>query len=94
MDLAGQYNIPAKKEIVWNALNNPNILKKSIKGCESLEKSSENEFNDTLDIPKGYYEVSSSDNIQYDVVNNVSPGVENHYIPHAVNGDIFKKMPI
>jgi len=45
MDLAGQYNIPAKKEIVWNALNNPNILKKSIKGCESLEKSSENEFN-------------------------------------------------
>ena len=45
MDLAGQYNIPAKKETVWNALNNPNILKNSIKGCESLEKSSENEFN-------------------------------------------------
>ena len=45
MDLAGRYNIPAKKETVWNALNNPNILKNSIKGCESLEKSSENEFN-------------------------------------------------
>jgi len=45
MDLAGRYIIPAKKETVWNALNNPNILKNSIKGCESLEKSSENEFN-------------------------------------------------
>ena len=45
MDLSGRYNIPAEKEIVWKALNNPNILQKSIKGCEYLEKSSENEFN-------------------------------------------------
>ena len=28
----------------------------------SIVLSSENQFNDTLDIPKGYYEVSSSDN--------------------------------
>ena len=44
MDLAGKYDIPAKKEVVWEALNNPEILKKSIKGCEYLEKSSENVF--------------------------------------------------
>ena len=36
MDLAGKYDIPAKKEVVWEALNNPEILKKSIKGCEYL----------------------------------------------------------
>lgn len=45
MDLSGRYNIPAEKKIVWKALNDPNILQKSIKGCEYLEKSSENEFN-------------------------------------------------
>ena len=44
MDLAGKYDIPAKKEVVWEALNNPEILKKSIKGCEYQEKSSENVF--------------------------------------------------
>jgi len=44
MDLAGKYDIPAKREVVWEALNNPEILKKSIKGCEYLEKSSENVF--------------------------------------------------
>tara|TARA_R110000744_G_scaffold84176_10_gene164797 strand:- start:547 stop:1821 length:1275 start_codon:yes stop_codon:yes gene_type:complete len=37
--------------------------------------------------------IASISKLTYDVVNNVSPDVENHYIPHAVNGNIFKKMP-
>ena len=45
MDISGEYNIPASKEKVWECLNNPEILKKSIKGCESLVKVSENDFN-------------------------------------------------
>tara|TARA_B100000686_G_C16802814_1_gene987383 strand:- start:5676 stop:6266 length:591 start_codon:yes stop_codon:yes gene_type:complete len=45
MNLSGEYNIPATKNKVWEYLNNPETLKKSIKGCESLEKISENEFN-------------------------------------------------
>ena len=44
MELSGEYNIPAPKEKVWEYLNNPDILKKSIKGCETLEKTSENDF--------------------------------------------------
>jgi len=44
MELTGEYNIPAPKEKVWEYLNNPDILKKSIKGCETLEKTSENDF--------------------------------------------------
>ena len=45
MDVSGKYNIPAPKDKVWEYLNNPEILKKSIKGCESLEKVSENDYN-------------------------------------------------
>ena len=36
-----------KKEIVWKALNDSNILKKCIPGCESFDKESENVFNAT-----------------------------------------------
>ena len=36
-----------KKESVWKALNDPNILKQCIPGCESFDKESKNIFNAT-----------------------------------------------
>ena len=47
MKLAGSYKLNVKKEIVWSALNNPDILKKCIPGCESFEKESNKVFNAT-----------------------------------------------
>ncbi len=44
MDLSGEYKIPARRESVWLALNDPAILQQCIAGCENLEKISENEF--------------------------------------------------
>ncbi len=44
MDLAGEYRIPASRETVWRALNDPDMLKACIPGCEELEKQSETEF--------------------------------------------------
>ena len=41
MKLTGSYKLNAKKEIVWKALNNPDILKKCIPGCDSFEKESD-----------------------------------------------------
>ena len=38
MKLTGTYKLNVKKEIVWQALNDPNILKQCIPGCESFEK--------------------------------------------------------
>ncbi len=38
MKLAGTYKLNVKKEIVWNALNDPEILKQCIPGCDSFEK--------------------------------------------------------
>jgi len=45
MKLSGAYKLNVKKEIVWRALNDPNILKKCIPGCESFDKDSDTSFN-------------------------------------------------
>ena len=45
MKLSGSYQINLEKQKVWEALNDPKILKKSIPGCEEFTKETENEFN-------------------------------------------------
>jgi len=45
MKLSGSYKLNIKKEVVWKALNDSNILKQCIPGCESFEKQSDNIFN-------------------------------------------------
>ena len=47
MKLAGSYKLNVKKEIVWQALNNADILKQCIPGCETFEKESSTVFNTT-----------------------------------------------
>lgn len=44
MDLTGEYRIPAPRETVWAALNDPEILKACIPGCQELNKTSPTEF--------------------------------------------------
>ena len=41
MDMNGQERIEAPIETVWNALNDPEVLRACIPGCESLEKTSD-----------------------------------------------------
>ena len=45
MKLTGSYKLNVKKEIVWQALNDANILKQCIPGCESFEKENDTTFN-------------------------------------------------
>lgn len=47
MKLTGSYKLNVKKEIVWKALNDPDILKQCIPGCESFIKESSTIFNTT-----------------------------------------------
>ena len=47
MKLTGSYKLNVKKEVVWKALNDPEILKKCIPGCEVFEKESNTVFNAT-----------------------------------------------
>jgi carbon monoxide dehydrogenase subunit G len=44
MDLTGDYRIAAPREAVWAALNDPEVLKACIPGCEDLTKTSDTEF--------------------------------------------------
>ena len=33
MDMTGQHTIPAPRQTVWEALNDPDVLKECIPGC-------------------------------------------------------------
>ena len=44
MDLTGEYRIPARREKVWAMLNDPDVLRDCIPGCEMLEGSPEEGF--------------------------------------------------
>jgi carbon monoxide dehydrogenase subunit G len=44
MEIKGEYQIDASRQAVWDALNDPEMLKKCIPGCESLEQISDTEM--------------------------------------------------
>ena len=44
MEMTGEFRIPAPRQRVWQALNDPEILKQSIPGCQALDKLSDTEF--------------------------------------------------
>jgi carbon monoxide dehydrogenase subunit G len=44
MDMTGEERIAANRETVWAALNDAQVLKECIPGCESLEKLSDTEM--------------------------------------------------
>lgn len=44
MEMSGEFRIPAPKEKVWSALNDPEILQQSIPGCQSITKLSDTEL--------------------------------------------------
>ncbi|HVJ53220.1 MAG TPA: carbon monoxide dehydrogenase subunit G [Aliidongia sp.] len=44
MDMSGEYRIAAPREKVWAALNDAEILRQCIPGCDEIDKSSDTEF--------------------------------------------------
>ncbi|MBT3767794.1 MAG: carbon monoxide dehydrogenase subunit G [Rhodospirillaceae bacterium] len=44
MDMNGEYRIAASQQVVWDALNDPEVLRACIPGCETVEKVSDTEF--------------------------------------------------
>ncbi len=44
MTMTGEVQLPATRETVWAKLNDPEVLKACIPGCEQLDRASENEF--------------------------------------------------
>jgi carbon monoxide dehydrogenase subunit G len=48
MDMSGSRTVPADIETTWRALNDPEVLKACIAGCESVERVSDNEYRLTM----------------------------------------------
>ena len=44
MEMSGEQLIPATQAQTWDALNDPEILKACVPGCESITKTAENEY--------------------------------------------------
>ena len=44
MEMTGEQLIPVSQEKVWRGLNDPEMLKACIAGCESIEKVSDSEY--------------------------------------------------
>jgi len=44
MEMSGSREVPASVEATWAALNDPEVLKACIAGCESIDKVSDNEY--------------------------------------------------
>src|SRR5258707_5408232 len=53
MDMNGEEKIPAPRQTVWAALNDAEILKQCIPGCQSLEKLSDTEMTAKVKIGIG-----------------------------------------
>jgi carbon monoxide dehydrogenase subunit G len=44
MEMIGEQMIPASQQVVWDALNDPAVLKACVPGCESIERIGEDEY--------------------------------------------------
>ena len=53
MDMTGERRIAAPRQAVWQALNDPAVLKASIPGCETLDKLSDNDMQATAAVKVG-----------------------------------------
>jgi carbon monoxide dehydrogenase subunit G len=70
MIVAGNYKFPNPREVVWNALLDPEVLKKCLPGCEKLEPVGQDHYRAHMKVGiasvKGSYQgsVSIQDKVQ------------------------------
>jgi hypothetical protein len=53
MTMNGEVELAATRETVWAKLNDPEVLKACIPGCEQLDRNAENEFQATATVKVG-----------------------------------------
>lgn len=64
MKLSGENRIMASREEVWRALNDPEILKQCIPGCDNLEKNGDNQFKATVTTKIGPVQAKFNGQVQ------------------------------
>jgi carbon monoxide dehydrogenase subunit G len=53
MKIQGEHTFDAPRETVWRALLDPEVLARTLPGCERLERTGENEFRGALNVQIG-----------------------------------------
>lgn len=53
MKIAGEYLFGSRREAVWTALLDPEILARTLPGCESLERIADNQYRGVLNVAVG-----------------------------------------
>lgn len=53
MTMQGEVDLPASREVVWQKLNDPEVLKACIPGCQSLEMTSDTSFEAVAKVKVG-----------------------------------------
>jgi carbon monoxide dehydrogenase subunit G len=64
MELKGERLIPASVPVTWTALNDPEVLKACIAGCESLERTADNAYAAVVAIKVGPVSARFRGNLQ------------------------------
>lgn len=69
MELKGEQRIEAPREKVWAALNDPDVLKTCIPGCEELTRSGENGFDAVVVAKVGPVKAKFKGNVELSNIN-------------------------
>jgi len=70
MDFGGDYRIPIPRERVWEALNDSDILKQAIPGCDELNKTSDTEMDAKVTAKVGPVKARFGGNV---TLSNINP---------------------
>jgi carbon monoxide dehydrogenase subunit G len=63
MTMAGEYQLPASQQTVWEKLNDPAVLKACIPGCQELERTGDNGFKAVATIKIGPVKATFKGNV-------------------------------
>jgi carbon monoxide dehydrogenase subunit G len=72
MEMTGERRIPAPRQAVWDALNDTEALRAAIPGCETLERTGENELSARVAVKLGPMAAKFTGKVQ---LTNVNPPV-------------------
>ncbi len=69
MEMSGEELIGAGQDAVWEALNDPEVLRACIPGCQSIEKTSDTEFTAIVVTKIGPVKAKFSGNVRLENLN-------------------------
>ena len=64
MTMTGEVQLPASREKVWDKLNDPEVLKACIPGCQTLDRTGENGFSAVVKLKVGPVSATFKGNVE------------------------------